>query len=87
MSFQKPINNSQLRLLLPKEWIDELDSIAREHFKTRLALIRQYLREKIDQDLFDLDEKVAQRERVRKAKSNVDGWLLKELRRKEDDKW
>ena len=87
MNNQKSINDAQLRLLLPRYWIDELDAIAREQFTTRLALIRQYLREKIDQDLSDLNEIIARREQINRAKSKVDGWLLRELKRKEDDKW
>lgn len=87
MNNQKSINNSQLRLLLPSDWIDELDTIAREHFKTRLALLRQYIREKMDEDLSELDQIIARREQIRNAKSHVDGWFLKEMKRKEDDKW
>lgn len=44
---------AQLRLLLPQEWISELDHLAASRFLTRLGLIRFYIqigmREDIDQ--------------------------------------
>ena len=87
MNSQRQKNDAQLLLLLPSDWVGELDTIAKEHFQSRLSLIREYIRERMDEDLCELDEKIAQREQVKRAKSKVDGWLLKELQRKEADKW
>ena len=65
---QKIKCDAQLRLLLPHEWIGELDSLASSHFISRLALIRKYLRKMIDSDLEmhkEHLEQVANRKRVK----------------------
>ena len=46
----------QLRLLLPEDWIPELDSLAASRFQSRLATIRFYLRAGMNEDLARLAE-------------------------------
>jgi len=81
---QGPFNDAQLRLLLPSSWVDELDTLARIKFKTRLALIRHYLRTQIDQDLLSLDDHLQRREKIKRSKAQTDAWLES---RKESDEW
>ena len=50
---------AQVRLLLPENWIEELDAIARSRFISRLSLIRHYLRTHIDRDLESLRDQLA----------------------------
>ena len=83
------LNDGQIRLLLPSDWIEELDTLAGAQFKTRLALIRQYLREKIDEDLSGLSESIIRRRQIHGAKVVADNWILERQRREEeeDDEW
>lgn len=55
MSKQKP-KTVQIRLLLPADWLPELDNLADSRFLTRLGLIRFYLRSKMDEELKTLAE-------------------------------
>ncbi len=55
----------QLRLLLPEEWIPELDSLAASRFQTRLGLIRLYLRTQMNEELSNLAEHFSQTEVLR----------------------
>ena len=43
--------NHQIQLLLPTAWVKELDDLARVRNLKRLALIRAYLREQMDNDI------------------------------------
>jgi len=52
----KPVCDAQIRLLLPRKWVDELDTIAASRHLSRLGLIRGYLRSRIDHDLNKLAE-------------------------------
>ena len=45
---------AQIRLVVPDSWITELDLLAKSRFITRLALIRLYLRARMNEDLKDL---------------------------------
>lgn len=47
---------AQIRLLLPEEWLPELDNLASTRFLTRLGLIRFYLRAQMNEDLAKLAE-------------------------------
>ena len=47
----KTSKTRQLRLLLPDEWIPELDTLARSRYLTRLGLIRFYLRIQMNEEL------------------------------------
>lgn len=46
---------TQIRLLLPKEMVSELDTIAASRQVSRLSLIRFFLRHQIDHELSQLD--------------------------------
>ena len=54
MTRQKLKCDAQILLLLPSEWVDELDFLARVNCSTRLALIRRFLRAAIDERSSDL---------------------------------
>lgn len=53
---------AQIRLLLPEDWITELDNLAAPRFLTRLGLIRFYLRAKMNEELATLAEHFKQTE-------------------------
>jgi DNA-binding transcriptional regulator/RsmH inhibitor MraZ len=57
----------QLRLLLPEDWIPELDSLAASRFQTRLGLIRQYLRIQMNEELSNLAEHFKQTTALKKT--------------------
>jgi hypothetical protein len=79
MSIQRmPV--SQIRLLINPQWIKELDAIAASRHITRLALIRGYLREKIDQELLELTEHFRQRDQLQKTQRRLEKHL-------EDQEW
>lgn len=65
----------QLRLILPDDWIPELDTLARSRATTRLGLIRFYLRTKIDEDLNHYQEFLVAQEARRRTKSKLDAFL------------
>ena len=55
-------DTAQIRLLVPKEWVQELDTLAKSRFLTRLGLIRFYLRSQMDQDLQQLADVLQERQ-------------------------
>ena len=57
----------QVLLLLPEDWIPELDSLAASRFQTRLGLIRLYLRTQMNEELSNLAEHFRQSEVDRKT--------------------
>jgi hypothetical protein len=57
----------QVLLLLPEDWIPELDSLAASRFQTRLGLIRLYLRTQMNEELSNLAEHFRQTEALRKT--------------------
>lgn len=57
----------QVLLLLPEDWIPELDSLAASRFQTRLGLIRLYLRAQMNEDLSKLSEHFRETETLRKT--------------------
>lgn len=59
--------NAQLRLLLPPDWISELDDLAASRFLTRLGLIRFYLRAQMNEDLSRLAEHFRETDEHRKT--------------------
>lgn len=64
MSKQK-VKTAQIRLLLPEDWIPELDNLAASRFLTRLGLIRFFLRSKMNEELATLAEHFKQTEQNR----------------------
>ena len=65
-------NDFQLRLLLPREWVDELNTLAKAKYKSRLSLIRQYLRTQIDRDFLELNEFQNNRQNIRQARAKTE---------------
>lgn len=63
---------AQLRLLLPAEWVRELDTLASLRFISQLALIRQFLREKIDQELQGVQAQIEHTQELRRVLSTAD---------------
>ena len=53
---------AQIRLLLPAEWLPELDNLAASRFLSRLGLIRFYLRAKMNEELATLADHFKQTE-------------------------
>ena len=53
---------AQIRLLLPEDWLPELEKLAAARFLTRLGLIRFYLRAKMNEELATLTEHFKQSE-------------------------
>lgn len=59
----KEANDTQLRVVLPRRWVNELDAIAAAHFMTRLAAMRQLLRRELNRELENLTSQLEQIER------------------------
>ena len=74
MSIQ-PQEITQIRLLVPKDWVQELDTLAKSRFLTRLGLIRFYLRSQMDQDLQQLSEMIEQRSDLNSAHRSIKRYL------------
>jgi hypothetical protein len=58
---------AQIRLLLPEEWLPELDNLAAARFLTRLGLIRFYLRAQMNEDLSNLAQHFKDNEQHKKT--------------------
>ena len=67
--------SAQIRLLVPEDWLQELNALAKSKFTTRLGLIRQYLRTQMDKDLSDLTNHFKQREAFKKTSAQVEDWF------------
>jgi hypothetical protein len=74
MSIKKP-KFTQLRLLLEPEWIEDLNTLAQSRRITRLALIRMFLKAKIDEELLSLDAFLQQQESLKATKRKLDKYL------------
>jgi len=74
MSIKKP-KFTQLRLLLEPEWIENLNTLAQSRRITRLALIRMFLKAKIDEELLSLDAFLQQQESLKATKRRLDKYL------------
>lgn len=71
---------AQIRLLLPEEWLPELDNLAATRFLTRLGLIRFYLRAQMNEDLANPAEHFKQSEQQRKTHKHLQ-------QRRQDNEW
>jgi hypothetical protein len=60
--------SSQLLLLLPSEWLEELSVLAKSRYISRLSLIRSYLRQQMDKDLSQYSEQLSEREKLLKTR-------------------
>ena len=87
MTNPRPANDGQVKLLIPSGWLDELDTIARMKSLSRLAVIRQYLREKINDDLVKLDQHFQQVQQIKRGKTAADNWLADRQEREENIDW
>ena len=75
MNTPNETNIAQVRLLIPQDWLDELTSLAKGRLVSRLSLIRTFLRSQMDEELRQLEEHFAERERQRATKEKLDYWL------------
>ena len=80
-------NNFQLRLLIPREWVEELNILAKAKFRSRLALLRQYIRTEIDLDFTELNEFHNNRHNLRQAKAKTEQWIKDLEEKKKGDQW
>jgi hypothetical protein len=60
--------STQLLLLLPSEWLEELNVLAKSRYISRLALIRSYLRQQMDKDFAQYSEQISEREKLLKTR-------------------
>lgn len=67
--------SAQIRLLLPAEWIPELDNLAASRFLTRLGLIRFYLRAKMNEELVTLADHFKQNDQHKKTHHRLQSHL------------
>jgi hypothetical protein len=71
---------TQLRLLLPEDWVSELDNLRATRFLTRLGFLRFLIRNGINQELANLAEHFKQTEQQRKTHKQIQ-------QRRQDKKW
>lgn len=71
MLIDKSKNDAQIRLLLPKKWVHELDILAASRSIKRLAVIRLYLRIMMDKELGDLTDLYKKREQFEITKKKL----------------
>ena len=71
---------AQIRLLLPEEWLPELDNLATTRFLTRLGLIRFYLRAQMNEDLSNLAQHFKENEQQKKTHKHL-------RQRRQDNEW
>jgi len=65
----------QLRLLLPEEWISELDSLAASRFLSRLGLLRFYIKAGMSEDFSKLAEHFKLDEQHKRTHQRLQGHL------------
>ena len=71
----------QIRLPLPKQWVEELNTIAKSQFTTRLTIIRAFIRAKLDEEMQRLVAYQQSEEERQRAKQFTDAKL------KQRDEW
>ena len=69
------IKIAQLRLLLPEEWLSELDSLAASRFQKRLQLLRFYIRAGMNEDLAKLADHFKQSEQNKRTHQRLQSHL------------
>lgn len=72
---QAKSKTKQLRLLLPEDWIPELDSLAASRYISRLALLRFYIKCGMSEDFSKLAEHFKQNEQHRKTHQKLQSHL------------
>ena len=63
---------SHVTVLLPKDWVKELNTVANLRMCSRMSIMRKYLREGLDADMVEVVEKVEQRKRFNHAVDALD---------------
>ena len=74
MTNQKP-NIKQICLLIPEDWVTELDNLAATRFLSRLGLIRFYLRTQMNEELSHLSEHFKQVEQNKRTNQSIETFL------------
>ena len=69
-----------MRLLLPEEWLTEINNLADTRFLSRLGLLRFYIRAGMNEDLSNLAEHFKQTEQQRKTHKQIQ-------QRRQDSEW
>jgi hypothetical protein len=69
------LKTKQLRLLLPEEWVPELDSLAASRFLTRLGLLRFYIKAGMTDDFSKLAEHFKQSKENKRAHQRLQSHL------------
>ena len=67
MKSKIPSSNSQLLLSLPREWVGQLDALAKSRNVTRISLIRLFLRLQMDSELAQLAAHFKQQDEHRRT--------------------
>jgi hypothetical protein len=68
-------NQAQVRLIISREMMEQLDLLSRSRHLTRLALIRMFLKAKIDEELLSLDAFLQHQESLKATKRKLDKYL------------
>ena len=63
---------ANITVLLPKEWVQELNTVANLRMCSRMSVMRKYLREGLDADMVEVVEEVEQRKRFNHAVDALD---------------
>lgn len=66
---------AQVRLIISREMMEQLDLLSRSRHLTRLALIRMFLKAKIDEELLSLDTFLQHQESLKATKRKLDKYL------------
>lgn len=66
---------SSVLLLIPSEWIAQLDTLAKSRNLSRLALIRLFLRIQMDSELAQLAAHFKQQDEQRRTQKRLDSYL------------
>ena len=63
---------ANITVLLPKEWVQELNTVANLRMCSRMSIMRAYLRDGLDADMAEVAEQVEQRKRFNHAVDTLD---------------
>jgi hypothetical protein len=74
MKKQEP-NIKQICLLIPEDWVTELDNLAATRFLSRLGLIRFYLRAQMNEELAHLSEHFNQIDKNKRTHKRIETYL------------
>jgi hypothetical protein len=63
---------ANVTVLLPEDWVKELNTVANLRMCSRMSIMRKYLREGLDADMVEVVEEVEQRKRFNHAVDALD---------------